>query len=394
VHDTFTELSITEAGPRQILDAVVELSGCAVVLEDVRHRIVDYRPGPSRHQSGPDDTDEFLGNWQSRSRAVELTGRTGWDPHHGWLVTRLGRRERGWGRLVLQAPEPPTQRTFAIVERAAAALTVHLLHDHSRSGPIRRAHHELLLALLTDPDQPRLLQRCEVLGLPITGRVFVGATLRPVLPMNIPGGPPASLADDVIAALVRAADDLGVATLVSAVQGEIRALLSLPEAADPKSVLDEVAARVDKRYPIIVGVGRPVTQIQLADHTLKEAQHVTESVRQEPPTGRIVHRIDDVHVRGLLVMLSGDERLRLFVDRELRPLKEHDERYKTDLVPTLRALLRNPGSKSDAAASLNMSRPAFYDRLARISTLLDADLEDPDIRLSLHLALIADELAA
>ncbi|MFI1911821.1 helix-turn-helix domain-containing protein [Nocardia sp. NPDC020380] len=106
-----------------------------------------------------------------------------------------------------------------------------------------------------------------------------------------------------------------------------------------------------------------------------------------------MHRVEDVHVRGLLTMLGDDERLRLFVDRELRPLKEYDERYKAGLIGTLWALLRFPGNKSDTAASLNMSRPAFYDRLNRISKLLDADLDDPDIRVSLHLALIADELS-
>jgi hypothetical protein len=33
VHETFTELSIGEAGPRQVLEAVQRLAGAAVVLE-------------------------------------------------------------------------------------------------------------------------------------------------------------------------------------------------------------------------------------------------------------------------------------------------------------------------------------------------------------------------
>ena len=57
-----------------------------------------------------------------------------------------------------------------------------------------------------------------------------------------------------------------------------------------------------------------------------------------------------------------------------------------------RALLLHPSSKTEAAASLHLSRAAFYDRLARIEAVLDADLDDPDVRVSLHVALVADEL--
>lgn len=386
VHDTFTELTIAEAGSRQILDAVAQLSGVAVVLEDTGHRIVDYRPGP-------DDSAVFLHRWQVRSRMVELAGRTSWDETNGWLLTRLGRRDRGWGRLVIASPEPPSPRTIAVAERAAAALAMYRMHDQNRSGMIRRAHQEALVGILADPDAPRLPQHCELLGLSVFGRSFVGATVRPVLPLDSPGGPPASLTDDVIAALVRAADELGVSTLVANVNGDIRALLSLPVDADHRAVIDELAEAIDRRYPILLAAGRPVARLHMADRTLKEAQHVAESVPQDS-RDRVVHRVEDVHVRGLLTMLGDDERLRLFVDRELRPLKEYDERYKAGLIGTLWALLRFPGNKSDAAASLNMSRPAFYDRLNRISKLLDADLDDPDIRVSLHLALIADELSA
>jgi purine catabolism regulator len=50
-------------------------------------------------------------------------------------------------------------------------------------------------------------------------------------------------------------------------------------------------------------------------------------------------------------------------------------------------------SKSEAAASLHISRPVLYDRLAKAARVLGADLDDPDIRVSLHVALVADELA-
>lgn len=72
-------------------------------------------------------------------------------------------------------------------------------------------------------------------------------------------------------------------------------------------------------------------------------------------------------------MLADDDRLRLFVARELGSLKEHDATQNTDLVDSVRALVRHPWSKSDAAAELHMSRSAYYDRLAPISQVLTVD---------------------
>jgi purine catabolism regulator len=107
-----------------------------------------------------------------------------------------------------------------------------------------------------------------------------------------------------------------------------------------------------------------------------------------------VHRLEDLHLRGLLALFGQDERLQLFIERELAPLKHHDgsDGSRTDLIAALRALVQHPTSKTDAAASLHLSRAAFYDRMAKIESVLGVDLDDPDTRVSLHVALVADEL--
>jgi purine catabolism regulator len=92
-------------------------------------------------------------------------------------------------------------------------------------------------------------------------------------------------------------------------------------------------------------------------------------------------------------MLTDDERLQLFVIRELDALRRHDDENGSELTSALWALLNHPTSKSKAAASLHISRPVFYDRLAKVERLLGVDLDDPDIRVSLHVALVAGEVA-
>jgi purine catabolism regulator len=388
VHETFTELSNSLASPVEILRAVQRLADGPVVVENAQHRPLDFF-------AGPDDPGGFLDGWPARSRRVEVAGRTGWDAANGWLVTRLGTADQAWGRLVIGSPEAPSQRLVAVAERAAAALALHRLHDRDRGTLMRRTHLELLSGLLADPGSDdtgsdEVGRRCELAGFPVRRRTFVGLVVRP----RIGAGTPADL-DEVAATVVRAAHGLRLPALVCEVDRDLRVLVSTGPAADADDLVDRLAARVLPHHDVVVAAGRAVTDRGGVARTVTEAGQVADAApqvrREQDPD---VHRLADLHLRGLLALLGEDERVRLFVERELGPLARHDraDGSRTDLLAALRALLLHPASKTEAAASLHLSRAAFYDRLARIEAVLGADLDDPDVRVSLHVALVADEL--
>jgi purine catabolism regulator len=385
VHETFTELSFSQAGPVEILQAVQRLSGGPVVVENEQHRPLDYF-------AGPDDTAGFLDGWPARSRRVEVAGRTGWDAANGWLVTRLGTTEQAWGRLVIGSATAPSQRLVAVAERAAAALALHRLHDRDRGTLMRRTHLELLAGLSEHPGSEEVLRRCEVAGFPVRRRRFVGLVVRP----RVGTTTPADL-DELAAAVVRAAHGLRLPALVCEVERDLRVLVSAPAAADADDLVDRLAARVLPHHDVVLAAGRVVDDRDQVARSVTEAGQVADAApqarRERDPD---VHRLADLHLRGLLALLGEDERVRLFVDRELAPLKRHDsaEGSRTELLAALRALVLHPSSKTDAAASLHLSRAAFYDRLTRIESVLGADLDDPDVRVSLHVALVADELSS
>jgi purine catabolism regulator len=104
---------------------------------------------------------------------------------------------------------------------------------------------------------------------------------------------------------------------------------------------------------------------------------------------RPFYRLPDLHLRGLLHLFRDDERLQTYVERELGPLLDHDARHGGDLADMLRHYLGAGRNKALAASRAHLSRPAFYERLRRISNVLDADLESVETCLSLHVALLS-----
>ncbi|MGK4585734.1 PucR family transcriptional regulator [Kitasatospora sp. HPMI-4] len=95
-------------------------------------------------------------------------------------------------------------------------------------------------------------------------------------------------------------------------------------------------------------------------------------------------RFEDLS-RGRLLELLGEERMRQWAARVLRPLLEGEPE---DLA-TVRAWLTNAGSLKDAAAELGVHRNTVRQRLQRIRQLIDHDLDDAVDRAELLIALQA-----
>jgi purine catabolism regulator len=381
VHETFTELSFAQAGPAEILQAVRRLADGPVVLENEQHRPLDYLAGPA-------DSDDFLDGWQARSRSVQVARRSDYDERHGWLITRLGAGGQTWGRLIIGCSGAPSQRLVAVAERAAAALALHRLHDRDRGTAVRRQHRELLDRLRDDPYSSDVRVRAQALDFPVANRRFVAVV---VCPRAVT--PDGERVGDLASTVVRVAHALRVPTLVCEVDREVHVLLSTASGADPDAAVDRLASRLHGYHAVTIAAGRSVDGLGQVAQTMAEAVQVADASQHRGGEGPQVYRLDDLHLRGLLALFGPDERIAAFVERELGALRAYDEAHTASvtLMDTLRALLNHPDNKTSAAESLHLSRAAFYERLAKISTILDVNLDDPETRLSLHVALIASE---
>ncbi len=94
------------------------------------------------------------------------------------------------------------------------------------------------------------------------------------------------------------------------------------------------------------------------------------------------------HLAPLLEALAGDpERARYYLGL-LKSLQEHDDAHYGDLVKTLAAYLRHGGNSTQTADALFMHRNSLRYRLARIRAITGLDLDDPDSRLALQVAVL------
>ncbi|SCG44845.1 transcriptional regulator, CdaR family [Micromonospora coxensis] len=140
---------------------------------------------------------------------------------------------------------------------------------------------------------------------------------------------------------------------------------------------------------LVVAAGSGVGSLREARRSLIEARQIADAARRDR-RDLPIFRLPHVGLAGLLHLLRDEPRVQTFVERELGALLSHDARHpREQLLGTLRAYLDQGRNKSAAAAAAHLSRPAFYERLARIGRILDVDLDSVEACLSLHVALLA-----
>ncbi|MEU4642772.1 PucR family transcriptional regulator [Micromonospora sp. NPDC023814] len=340
---------------------------------------------------------------------------------------------------------PPTRLTI-LVERAASTLALGRLIRRDAEGLERQIHRTLLTALL-DHSRPvdEVALRARALGVVLERRHLVGVVVRhraddpageggPASEAGHPGDPgagdpesgPARLRD-LAEAVGQALHEAKLTGLTSAVDDHaVGVLLALPDPAaeeralaafaaalrrgrpdtaaptdrvgvaasgrldgPPRDVPGNGAARPPSGGAVLIAAGSGVGSLREARRSLVEARQVADAARRDR-RDLPIFRLPHVGLAGLLHLLRDEPRVQTFVERELGALLTYDAQHpREQLLGTLRAYLEQGRNKSAAAAAAHLSRPAFYERLARIGRVLDVDLDSVEACLSLHVALLA-----
>lgn len=480
IHQRFTELSVEGAEPAEVVHQAAQLAGCPVVLENLARQVLAY-------DAAGDRAEMLLDGWEQHSRRVKAqpsgSGRTGYDPDTGWLVTPVGARGQDWGRLLLRWPASGTAQSFSagrapadavstswqeqgfpagrpladaaptswheqggggstehtgvgrpagpgapaersgpagvadrttsweepdaglampsatpptrliiLLERAASTLALGRLIRRDAEGLERQLHGTLLSALL-DHSLPvsEVALRAAALGIQLERRRLVGVVVRHRDEAPAAGTEAGQAAlRDLADAVSQALRDAKQAGLTSAVDDRaVGALLAVRGEEEPALESFAAALRRGRDDTLLIAAGSGVDSLREARRSLVEARQVAEAARHDP-AGPAVHRLPNVGLPGLLHLLRDEPRLQTFVERQLGALLAYDAEHRKDaLLPTLRVFLEHGRNKSIAAGAAHLSRPAFYERLARIERILGVDLDSVQVCLSLHVALLA-----
>ena len=335
---------------------------------------------------------------EGQPRAAEANGgphRVRLDGRGGALVAALRGPARAGGFLVLLAlGRPIGELDTAIVEAGVAACAIDLAREDAAVAARDELHGDFLDDLLRGafPSDDAIERRGRNFGHDLA-RPHVVLALRPERTRPAPLGGDDGLTDAVEAALD---DEIVERPHALRRRGDVLVLLAPLAggehlaAGDPARVLAHnlVAAAAKKQagWTFSVGVGGVASGGRaIAEAVERAGQALAIGIRLFGP-GQVT-AFGDLGLYQLLFGLRDLPGVAEFHRRMLGPLIEHDRRTGGELLRTLDAYLSVGCSPTAAAERLHLHRNGLLYRLQRIREIVPVDLDDPERRLALHLAL-------
>jgi len=299
---------------------------------------------------------------------VELEA-AGW---HAVATAIVGAADRPARRLVLASPRPSFAPRLA---KPAAEAAVPLLAAMARLGDVARNQEQAVKAALLEEalepvdarDLLPLAARAAAFGLDFSdpARLLVIRAPREL----------AGLHRDLVARL-------DLARIPHLAHQRSTSLLALVQGEDGE-VDGALAALAAARPDAVVGIGRAVTAIVDAHHSLRDAELAVDHGGLDPE--RRVLRFEDFDLGTFVVSEIPPERLAPKVDEILSVLRAHPP-----LHEALRAYFAHDLDIAATAASLHMHRNSLRYRLARAEQLLGRSLKQPATVAAVYIALVAE----
>lgn len=394
----FSDLLLTGASAREIVETLASIVQKPVVLEDTVHRAVAHAaPGgvPS----------EVLDRWSDHAHAdhdAEAGGPRGVVTRgSACLWTPVHLSGEPWGRLHVLGTAAELDEVDAVaLDRAAAAVNLALMMDRRLHDPIAQMQRgivsDILYGLVVGAEQTSA--RLRAAGVDFSRDRIVCLAFKPAAVEE--GGPPSEVISlvlrDVGSELRRNMRDRNVSFVVADHAGTLYAILGVPRGravADEHAALGERAlARLGQAAPSIrfaAGASEDVTVEELR-RGLQDATRAAEYGAWTGLFGQLVHH-KELGLYGILAAMADRPELTRLVETELGPLIRHDATRRSALLPTLRAYLETGASKTAMATRLGVDRRSVYTRLERLERVLNARLDDPEVVLRLGMAIKAHD---
>jgi sugar diacid utilization regulator len=369
IHDRLTRTALAGEGHDGIAQAVHDLTGLAVAVEDAH--------GNLRAWAGPDQPEPYPKEPPRVRQALLAQARDQGQPlRSGDRVIALAAAGEGVVEvLALVDPDHtvgPHERVA--LEHGATVLAIELSRLRSIAEAQLRLGGDLVHHLLAGTnDEDGLISHARVLGYDL---------LRPHRVVLVDAGAAAPAGEAFLHAVRRAARDAEIGTLVATRRDQV---VVLADGDGGWEDFRKAVVRESGGGHCRVGVGGIADRPVDLPRSLHEA---TLAVRMEDAARGSDHVAvyDELGVYRLLAAVEDTDTIETFVTEWLGSLRAYDERRRSDLVLTLTRYLECGRSLEATANELSIHRSTLKYRLQRIKEISGHDLGDPDIGFTLQLA--------
>ncbi len=353
-------------GLEAVLRVAALASGRSLLIQDTEGQVL-AQAGPEQAPVSP----AVLGRARPYPAAALLPLPSGGE----LLITTITPGERPAYLTLYSGSGGLTERDRLVLSITAGVCATLLARDPRRAGRAQSAG-ELLADLLLGRarGEAAVLSRASRLGLDPRSPVTVGV-------LSVPRDQPHGLE-----LLRRATSRLARQRWVD-LGDEIAFLLLEVELASAAEMFRSLArSGGELRWAVALSACLP--RIREAPEGLRQARFTLALWRSGALPGPMLRfeSVEDVGLYGLLYYLWGHEAGEAFRRQVLGPLADGSGRM-AELIETLRAYL-TLGSAGEVAARLSLHRNTVSYRLNRISQLTGRDLNNPEHRLLLHVALM------
>jgi purine catabolism regulator len=392
VAQTLTRQTLEEAGLDGLARAMFELTGKTVVVQDKRLKPLAEAVAPGMAADWPalleaiSLTSQLPEVLRDRRQAATLAGLPdeALPGGHSRLVCPIVAKGMARGFVsIIGGPGEMDALDQLVVEYGAAACAMEMAKAKAVSEAEKRAHGDFIDAVLTGT-------------LPVDELVRWAARIRTDVEV-----PHAALAwrwaDAPAAPSLRRLETLvnqsvvqqGANALVRPRGTEIVVFCAVPAVDRPDAALvlaDSVHKAAAAEYPgtpVYGGIGRPAGELPFWKDSYREASQSLSMAARLRETKPLY--FGNLSVYRLLFQLEGNPELEAFMREALGPLLEYEGGG--DLLETLEAFCERLGNLSQTAEKLFIHRNSLLYRMERISQIAGLDMNNPDTRLSVHLAL-------
>jgi purine catabolism regulator len=399
IYKQLTQISSRNEGMSELVNAMARLTNKAVVVQDKRLRIIENAVQP-QFIGNWDDVEQFLRSLYNLPIEIQDRHRVGEvenpvllqslpTPGLARFVCPIITKNIGRGYLsIIGRDNDLDDIDLLVAEHGAAACALEMAKAKAISDTEKRLRGTFLDRLLIgDVSQQEAIRQGERFE-----HDMLQTHLAIVLSWQGEKVPSNRRLETLVNGVVSSQH---ANALVWQRERENELLVFHATQADPKDSVDSsmklakaFTSEVQRQYAgsrVAVGLGQPARDIASWRNSYRDAVQALELAKRLHTDTPLY--IGDLGVYQLILSLSDREKLNTFCDNTLGTLEEYDHRQNADLIKTLEAFFACHGNLSQTAEMLIVHRNTLLYRMNRINEIAQIDLNRPEIRLALHLAL-------